>query len=114
MLEKWKIKQKFHFVINKKSTYRSALSKNGVIYLTLVITNKKKLEFAYCYISCRKFITAGTSVNTLSEIVAALVGYPFVALAGHLVVALAGYPFVALVGHPFVDSLDQLVFEPVQ
>ncbi len=80
--------------------------KNGVIYLTLVITNKKKLEFAYCYISCRKFITAGTTINTLSEIVADLVGYPFADLVD--------YSFVDLVGHPFAGLLDQLVFEPVQ
>ncbi|PEA30214.1 hypothetical protein COO18_16515 [Bacillus toyonensis] len=77
---------------------KSALSKNIVIYLILIITNKKKLEFAYCYISCRKFITAKTTANTLSEIVADLVGYPF----------------VDLVDHPFAGSLDQPVFGPVQ
>ncbi|PHD00971.1 hypothetical protein COF54_27090 [Bacillus toyonensis] len=74
---------------------KSALSKNIVIYLILIITNKKKLEFAYCYISCEKFITAGVTVNILSEIVADLVGYPFV-------------------DHPFAGSLDQPVFGPVQ
>ncbi|MEH7750140.1 hypothetical protein V7457_02785, partial [Bacillus toyonensis] len=58
----------------KKSAFKSAPSKNIVIYLILIITNKKKLEFAYCYISCRKFIAVGTTVNTLSEIVADLVG----------------------------------------
>lgn len=62
----------------KKSTIKSAPSKNIVIYLILIITNKKKLEFAYCYISCGKSIAAGTTVNTLSEIVADLVGHPFV------------------------------------
>ncbi|PFY32500.1 hypothetical protein COL48_12215 [Bacillus toyonensis] len=69
---------------------KSALSKNIVIYLILIITNKKKLEFAYCYISCEKFITAGVTVNILSEIVA------------------------DLVDHPFAGSLDQPVFGPVQ
>ncbi|PEE15941.1 hypothetical protein CN327_09725 [Bacillus cereus] len=72
------------------------LQKNIVIYLILIITNKKKLEFAYCDISCGKFITAGITLNILSEIV----------------VALVGYPFVDFVGHPFVGSLDQLVIEP--
>ncbi|AYF85394.1 hypothetical protein D7J84_30995 (plasmid) [Bacillus thuringiensis] len=65
------------------------------IYLILIITNKKKLEFAYCNISCEKFITAGITVNILSEIVADLVGYPF----------------ADLVDYPFVGSLDQLVLE---
>ncbi|WP_429711831.1 hypothetical protein [Bacillus mycoides] len=51
------------------------------------------MEFAYCNISCEKFITAGITGNILSEIVVHLVGYPFVALVG--------YPFVDLVG-PFV------------
>ncbi|EJQ94057.1 hypothetical protein II1_04633 [Bacillus cereus MC118] len=69
------------------------LQKNIGIYLILIITNKKKMEFAYCNISCEKFITAGITGNILSEIVVHLVGYPFVALVG--------YPFVVLVG-PFV------------
>ncbi|PGM34738.1 hypothetical protein CN941_25805 [Bacillus cereus] len=67
-----------------------------VIYLISIITNKKKLEFAYCYISYGKFITAGITVNILSEIVADLVDYPF----------------ADFVGHPFVGLLDQLVIEP--
>ncbi|MFD5259270.1 hypothetical protein ACFWJC_00080 [Bacillus wiedmannii] len=54
------------------------------------------MEFAYCNISCGKFITAGITVNILSEIV----------------VDLVGYSFVDLVGYPFVGSLDQLVLEP--
>lgn len=98
----------------KKSTIKSALSKNIVIYLILIITNKKKLEFAYYYISCRKFITAKTTANTLSEIVADLVDRSFVGFVDRSFVGFVGHPFVDLVDHPFAGSLDQPVFGPVQ
>ncbi|PGY02988.1 hypothetical protein COE15_06805 [Bacillus cereus] len=45
------------------------------------MTNKKKLEFTYCYIRYGKFTASWIVKNAFIKIAAALVGYPFVALA---------------------------------
>ncbi|MDR4190061.1 hypothetical protein CN568_14670 [Bacillus pseudomycoides] len=49
------------------------------VYLILKITNKKKLEFTYCYIRYRKFTASWIVRNALIEIV---VGRPFENLVG--------------------------------
>ena len=56
------------FIYQKRALYKNALSRIFIaVYLIVIITNKKKLEFTYCYISYLFFMCCVTQKRKCYE-----------------------------------------------